>query len=99
MLTGDGFGCQVPSSASCLQIRRSRLRRIVWQSHLKHIDTKVIDCMEEHQRTAQTDGSKSMTVANICKATGLSEKQVTKSLDRLQREHKVRRHGENWVLV
>ena len=70
-----------------------------WQSHLKHIDTKVIDCMEEHARTAQTDGSKSRTVADICKSTGLSEKRVTKSLDRLQKDHRVREHGANWMLI
>jgi phage terminase large subunit GpA-like protein len=70
-----------------------------WQSHLKHVDTKVIACMEEHARTAQTEGSKSRTVADICKATGLSEKQVTKSLHRLQREHKVWEHGQNYFVI
>jgi hypothetical protein len=70
-----------------------------WQSYLKRIDRKVIDYMEQHARTAQTEGSKSRTVDNICKATRISEKHVTKSLDRLRRDHKVREHGENWFLV
>lgn len=69
-----------------------------WQSHLKHIDTRIIDYLEEHARTAPSEGAKSRGVPDICKATKLSAKSVTESLRRMRRDHKVREHDESWQL-
>jgi hypothetical protein len=69
-----------------------------WQSHLKHVDTRIIDYLEEHATTAPSEGSKSRSVPDICKATKLSEKSVRESLHRLRRDQKVREHDESWQL-
>src|SRR3954471_5992890 len=68
------------------------------QSHLKHVDTRIIDYLEEHARTAPSEGAKSRSVPDICNATKLSEKSVRESLRRMRRDHKVREHDESWQL-
>ena len=62
------------------------------------IDTRVLDYLEEHARK-HSDGSRSRSLAEIAQALAMSEKPVLEALSRLRKAGKVRKHGENWVLI
>jgi len=62
------------------------------------IDTRVLDYLEEHARK-HSDGSRSRSLAEIAQALATSEKPVLEALSLLRKAGKVRKHGENWVLI
>ena len=62
------------------------------------IDTRVLDYLEEHARK-HSDGSRSRSLADIAQALAMSEKRVLEALSRLRETGKVKKYGENWVLI
>jgi len=62
------------------------------------IDRKVLDYLEEQARK-HLHGNRSRSLGDITQAVGASKKRVIESLSRLRMAGKVRKHGENWVLV
>ena len=62
------------------------------------IDRRVLDYLEEQARK-HLQGNRSRSLLDITQAVGKPKKRVLESLSRLRMAGKVRKHGENWVLV